>query len=67
MIFFALNLVLFSYHFVLSSILSYPEKFNNKCIVIEVSPQGLAYKYIEQVSTILTVNLHYAVIRVALW
>lgn len=53
--------------FVLSSILSYPGKFYNKCIVIEVPTQGLAYKYIEQVSTILIVNLHYAVISVALW
>ena len=53
--------------FVLSSILSYPTKFYNKCIVIEVPTQCLAYKYIEQVSTILIVNLHYAVISVALW
>ena len=53
--------------FVLSSILNYPRKFYNKCIVIEVPTQGLAYKYIEQVSTILIVNLHCAVISAALW
>ena len=65
--FYSKTSIIFIPLFVLSSILSYPRNFYNKCIVIEVPTQDLAYKYIEHVSTILIVNLHYAVISVALW